>query len=707
MVRSNTINMKKTFFILSFWMPLMLMAQAPQLIPYQGIARDASGTEISGPVTVDFNVRQGSPSGTIVFSERHSAVANQFGLFSVSMGDPSAPDLSGSFVAILWASGPYYLEVLLDPSGGTNTISIGTTQMMSVPYAIYAETAGNGPTGATGATGVSGTNGNNGLNGATGPSGPTGPTGATGATGSSTVVVGSFGQTQFHDGTNWVATSNLFNDGTNIGINNITPTSLLTIGTAGGTEIEFTGLSIGNINAATGLNLGAGGSMRLDANQITIGTSLLDRMHINATGDVGIGTILPSYKLDVGGTGRFTGNLTIGAYTLPVTDGTLNQVLKTNGTGTVTWSNTATGTVTSVATGTGLTGGPITSTGTISLANTSVVTGTYGTSTVVPTITVDAQGRLTSVVNTSISGLLPTGTNGQTLYHNGTAWTASSNIYNANANVGIGSVTPGYKLHLVSASYPGFQIDGSDASWAGMYVNGTANLTQPFYGYKQLGTAKAWSYLASTTGDYRLSVNSSDRMTVLFTNGYVGINNIAPQTQLDVTGSIRMVDGSQAAGKLMVSNATGVGKWETASTVTSIAPVSCQSLANVTTTPTPISAALTTFTKNYAGTKVEVIFQTHINVEDFLGCNGVTYELRIDGVPASGNSGKTVYFMDNNMAISLLAFNQVTLIGSFPTLGSGAHTVQVYVYTNAGNAANAFYDSGCWNASNVMIKEFW
>jgi hypothetical protein len=75
----------------------------------------------------------------------------------------------------------------------------------------------------------------------------------------------------------------------------------------------------------------------------------------------------------------------------------------TNGAGTITISAPENGTVTSVATGTGLTGGPITSTGTISLANTAVSAGSYGSASQVPTYTVDAQGRLTAASNTAIA----------------------------------------------------------------------------------------------------------------------------------------------------------------------------------------------------------------------------------------------------------------------------------------------------------------
>jgi hypothetical protein len=86
---------------------------------------------------------------------------------------------------------------------------------------------------------------------------------------------------------------------------------------------------------------------------------------------------------------------------------TANQLLRWNGTAWTPSSDASA--VTSVATGTGLTGGPITSTGTISLANTAVTAGTYGSGTQVPVVTVDAQGRVTGASNTAITGASPTG----------------------------------------------------------------------------------------------------------------------------------------------------------------------------------------------------------------------------------------------------------------------------------------------------------
>jgi len=93
--------------------------------------------------------------------------------------------------------------------------------------------------------------------------------------------------------------------------------------------------------------------------------------------------------------------------------GTSGQVLASGGaSANPAWLTlTGTGTVQQINTGTGLTGGPITTTGTISLANTAVSAGTYGSSSVVPAITVDAQGRITSATNTTINAVtLTTGT---------------------------------------------------------------------------------------------------------------------------------------------------------------------------------------------------------------------------------------------------------------------------------------------------------
>lgn len=182
--------MKKLFTLLLVLTAAITYAQAPQQIKYQGVARDAAGSLISnGTITVQFDIHTASPTGTIVYTEVHTGVTtNQFGLFSINMGSVTP------FPAGLFGAGMEFLEVSVD--FGTGLTSMGTSQLLSVPYAIYADSAraaGSpgpaGPTGPTGPAGVAGATGPQGDPGLTGPTGPqgdpglTGPTGATGATG--------------------------------------------------------------------------------------------------------------------------------------------------------------------------------------------------------------------------------------------------------------------------------------------------------------------------------------------------------------------------------------------------------------------------------------------------------------------------------------------------------------------------------------------
>ena len=165
-------------------------AQAPQAVNYQGIARDASGNPLmSQALGLELTIHQGSATGTIVYQETFSPTTNQFGLYSVSMG--TGIPVTGTFSAIAWANGPYFLEIGMDITGGNSYIAAGTTQLISVPYALYAETSGSstpGPTGATGPAGASGPSGDPGIAGPTGPSGANGAAGATGPTGAAGVA---------------------------------------------------------------------------------------------------------------------------------------------------------------------------------------------------------------------------------------------------------------------------------------------------------------------------------------------------------------------------------------------------------------------------------------------------------------------------------------------------------------------------------------
>jgi hypothetical protein len=121
------------------------LGQAPQLIPYQAIARDASGNALSNQnIGLRFSIHDQAISGTIVWQEAQTALSGPLGVIATSLG--SVSDLS----SVNWANGGKFLQVEMDVTGGTNYTDIGTQQMMSVPYALHAGSSSN----------ISSTNGN-------------------------------------------------------------------------------------------------------------------------------------------------------------------------------------------------------------------------------------------------------------------------------------------------------------------------------------------------------------------------------------------------------------------------------------------------------------------------------------------------------------------------------------------------------------------
>lgn len=205
----------KRFFTIIACLAISLsgFAQFPNMFNYQGVARDNSGNVLANQsISLRLSIISGSPTGTTEYSETHSVTTNQFGLFTAALGNGTP--ISGSMTTIGWGSNPHYVKVEMDENGGSSYTAMGTSLLMSVPYAMYADNAGNpGPTGPTGPTGV----GTAGPTGATGDDGADGATGATGPTGP--LIGGSTGQTLYHDGSGWTATSNLYNNGDRVGIN--------------------------------------------------------------------------------------------------------------------------------------------------------------------------------------------------------------------------------------------------------------------------------------------------------------------------------------------------------------------------------------------------------------------------------------------------------------------------------------------------------
>ena len=117
-------------------------AQAPQKMSFQSVVRNSSGVLVTNhSVGLRLSILQGSISGTAVYVETQTATSNANGLVTLQVGGGTV--VSGTFSGINWAAGPYFIKSEIDPAGGTSYGIAGTTQLLSVAYAQYANTAGN------------------------------------------------------------------------------------------------------------------------------------------------------------------------------------------------------------------------------------------------------------------------------------------------------------------------------------------------------------------------------------------------------------------------------------------------------------------------------------------------------------------------------------------------------------------------------------
>ena len=132
--------MKNSFAILAILLTGSALAQSPGKMSYQAVVRDANNNLVSSAtVGMRLSILQGSASGTAVYVETQKPVTNANGLLSIEIGNGAV--VSGIFLSIDWSDGPYFIKTETDPSGGTNYTITGTSQLLSVPYALHAKTA--------------------------------------------------------------------------------------------------------------------------------------------------------------------------------------------------------------------------------------------------------------------------------------------------------------------------------------------------------------------------------------------------------------------------------------------------------------------------------------------------------------------------------------------------------------------------------------
>lgn len=131
--------MKKLYNLIALIVITTINAQAPQGFNYQATVRNSSGALIINQnVNFKFSILQNSDTGPVVYSENQTTTTDDLGHANLVVG--RGTPVTGTFSSINWANGTYYLGIELNT--GSGYVAMGTTQLLSVPYALYANTAG-------------------------------------------------------------------------------------------------------------------------------------------------------------------------------------------------------------------------------------------------------------------------------------------------------------------------------------------------------------------------------------------------------------------------------------------------------------------------------------------------------------------------------------------------------------------------------------
>ncbi len=556
--------------IISFAISFATYSQTPQSFQYQAVVRDASGSALqSQAVNFQLSIISGSIAGPVVYSETHSAITNQFGIVSLSVG--AGTPVIGSFSSITWGGSAHFIKVEADPSGGTSYLDMGITQLLSVPYALYAETSGNAGQTYTAGNGIDIT-GNVIAN--TAPDQIVNITSGTGVQVTGTYPNFSINNTQPDQTINLTGSGSTSVTGT---YPNYTITSTGgTVPYTAGTGINITGTTIANTAPDQTVNLTQGGSTTITGTYPNFTISSTDN---NTTYSAGTaiditGSAISNTSPNATHTGDVTGStaLTISnnaVTTAKIADGnvtalklnsmsaTNGQVLKFNGTN---WapaadaSNTYTGGTGINVAGTTITNSAPDQTVSLTQGGATTVSGTYPNFTISSTDnntiysagtgmnlsgttfnaqTTSALWNANQLQSTAVSSTLPT-TN-QILKFNGTSWAPGADnntTYSPGTGINITGTTitntaPDQTVALtqggattISGTYPNFTISSTDnnttyTAGTGIGLTGTTfsstqNLSQTLTNGNSAGTSSILMNNQSITGANIIGLGGSN-----------------------------------------------------------------------------------------------------------------------------------------------------------------------------------------------------
>ena len=136
--------MRKSSFPLAIAIILSLItsgveAQTPHSVNYQAVVRDTSGTPIvSQNISIRVSILSDSINGVAVYQETHTLSSNELGLITLAIGN-GMPTVGASLANVNWGGTTNFLQIEIDPDAGSNFMVLSVTQMVSVPYALFAE----------------------------------------------------------------------------------------------------------------------------------------------------------------------------------------------------------------------------------------------------------------------------------------------------------------------------------------------------------------------------------------------------------------------------------------------------------------------------------------------------------------------------------------------------------------------------------------
>lgn len=566
-------------------------SQAPEAINYQAAVYLDDGSPVeSQSVSVKFGILSGSPTGTLIYEEEHTGiVTSSQGLFNVLIGNGTATSagVTNDFSTLNWGSNLYFLRVEVDAGQGYEVL--GTTQFVSVPYALYAKEAGNAGPAYSAGSGID-------------------------LTGN---VITNTGDND-NDPVNEIQTINI--TGSDITLSDGGGTITLPAEIDGDITNEIQTLSV----SGSDLTLSNGGGTVTippdgdgdSSNEIqTIGIVGSDITLSNGGGSV---TLPPEVDGDPANE----------IQTISIVGANLSL---SNGGGTITLPPDADG-------------DPMNEFQTISIVGADLTLSNGGGTITLPP---DADGDpLNEIQTISIVGSTLTLSNG------GGVITIPPDADSDTTN----------ELQMISLS-------GSDITLS----NGGGTITVP------------------DDGDWIISGS-----TMYSSASNVGVGTSTPATSFDVVGTMKITDGSQGDGRVLISDAAGQTTWGSSGwgNISSLNSTS----TNITTTWTPVGPILS-FSKLYDNTRLVAFLDSRVYAGAFSGgATGAVFQVRVNGLQGDFFSQGAI---TTSGVIDFLSFKSI-----YSALPAGTYSIQVYARTFTGGSTGVLLDPGGWGGSILVKEEF-